>query len=177
MEVGLVEPNAMVLATVGLDGQPTARAVLLRDMDERGLVFFTNYESRKAQEIAQNPRAVALFLWTPLERQVRVEGTVEKVEAAVADAYFRSRPRAYQLAAWTSPQSRPIPDRSFLENRFRLTEKLFEGKEVPRPPFWGGYRLVPHAVEFWQGRRNRLHDRLLYLKEPNGSWRRLRLAP
>jgi pyridoxamine 5'-phosphate oxidase len=177
LEAGLLDPNAVALATVSPDGQPSVRAVLLRDMNERGFVFFTNYESRKAKELQHNPRAAMLFLWVPLERQVRVEGVVERVSDEESDAYFRTRPRGYQLAAWASPQSEPIPDRAFLERRFREMEERFAGQEVPRPPFWGGFRLVPERIEFWQGRRNRLHDRLLYIRQPDGSWRLQRLAP
>jgi len=177
LESGLLEPNAVALATVNSDGQPSVRAVLLRDMDERGFVFFTNYESQKARELRHNPRAALLFLWVPLERQVRVEGFVERVSEEESDAYFRTRPRSYQLAAWASPQSEPIPDREFLERRFRKVEQHFAGREVPRPPFWGGFRLVPERIEFWQGLRNRLHDRLLYTRQPDGSWRLQRLAP
>lgn len=174
---GLVEPNAAALATVSKDGQPSVRAVLIRDLDETGLIFFTNYESRKASELSNNPRAALLFLWTPLERQVRVEGFIEKVSEEISDAYFKSRPRNYQLAAWASPQSQPIPDRKFLEDRYKEMEARFEGQEVIRPPFWGGFRLVPERIEFWQGRPNRLHDRFLYMRQNDGSWSIVRLAP
>ncbi len=177
LAAGLLDPNAVALATVSPDGQPSVRAVLLRDANERGFVFFTNYESRKAHDLVHNPKAALLFLWAPLERQVRVEGVVERVSDAESDAYFRTRPRSYQLAAWASPQSQPIPDRAFLEQRYCEMEARFAGQEVPRPPFWGGFRLIPHRIEFWQGRANRLHDRLLYTRQPDGSWRLQRLAP
>ena len=177
LTAGLLDPNAVALATVSPDGQPSVRAVLLRDLNERGFVFFTNYESRKACDLQHNPKAALLFLWSPLERQVRVEGVVERVSDAESDAYFRTRPRSYQLAAWASPQSQPIPDRAFLERRYQAMAERFAGQEVPRPPFWGGFRLTPERMEFWKGRANRLHDRLLYIRQPDGSWRIQRLAP
>jgi pyridoxamine 5'-phosphate oxidase len=175
-EAGLPEPNAMTLATVDAAGQPAARTVLLKGIDRRGLTFFTNFESRKARELAANPKAALLFWWQPLARQVRFEGAIERVAAAEADAYFASRPRGSQIAAWASAQSRVIADRAALEAAERAIAARFAEIEVPRPPFWGGYRLVPERVEFWQGRRNRLHDRLCYSRHAR-RWRIERLAP
>ncbi len=170
------EPNAMTLATLGADGQPAARIVLLKGVDEDGFVFFTNYESRKARELEAHPRAALVFWWEGLERQVRVEGTVERVDAAASDAYFASRPRGSRLGAWASDQSRPIPDRSVLERRLADVDAAYPGDTVPRPPHWGGFRLTPTLFEFWQGRASRLHDRLEYRPGPDG-WAIRRLAP
>lgn len=174
---GIPEPNAMSLATVGSDGRPAVRTVLLKHCDSRGFVFYTNYESRKGRELAANPRASLLFPWIAMERQVTVEGVVTRVSREEAEAYFHSRPRASQLGAWASPQSTVIAGRGVLEQNYREVEKKYEGREVPLPPHWGGYRLVPETVEFWQGRRSRLHDRLRYRREPGGGWRIERLAP
>jgi pyridoxamine 5'-phosphate oxidase len=174
-KAGLIEPNAMALATVDATGQPAARTVLLKGLDARGLAFYTNLESRKASELAANPRAALLFWWPPQARQVRFEGMIEPVEAAAADAYFASRPRGSQIGAWASAQSRVIAGRAALEAAERDIEARFPG-DVPRPPFWGGYRLVPTCVEFWQGRLNRLHDRLRYTRHADG-WTIERLAP
>ena len=172
----LPEPNAMTLATATSDGIPSARIVLLKGLDERGFAFYTNYESRKGQELAENPQAALVFLWTLLERQVRVEGRVEKVAAAETDAYFLSRPLTSRLGAWASNQSRVIPDREVLEQRFAELKATYADENVPRPPQWGGYRVIPHQIEFWQGRTSRLHDRLCYrLKQ--GNWLVERLAP
>jgi pyridoxamine 5'-phosphate oxidase len=168
--------NAMTLATASGDSRPAARMVLLKGVDARGFVFFTDYESRKAQELAANPRAALLFYWIELEREVRIEGTVEKTSAAESDAYFVSRPVASRLAAIASPQSAVIADRSMLDERYAQTEQRY-GAAPPRPPNWGGYRVVPDAIEFWQGRPNRLHDRLLYTKNSAGGWDIVRLAP
>jgi pyridoxamine 5'-phosphate oxidase len=173
---GLAEPNAVVLATASPDGAPSARTVLLKAYDERGLVVFTNLTSRKAREALANPRATLLFPWVELERQVVVEGTVEQVERVQTEAYFRSRPRSSQLGAWTSHQSTVIPGREVLEQRQSALEERFAGQEVPVPGFWGGLRVVPTAVEFWQGRPSRLHDRLRYRLE-EGAWRVERLSP
>lgn len=177
LNANLIEPNAMCLATVDEAGNPDARFVLLRGFDERGLVFYTNSQSPKGKQLTHRPYATLVFWWGALERQVRVRGMVEQVSDAEADAYFATRPRGHQLAAWVSPQSQPIPDRAWLEQRAAEVEREFEGRAVPRPPYWTGYRLVPDSFEFWQGRRNRLHDRLLYTRLPDGGWRRERLAP
>jgi pyridoxamine 5'-phosphate oxidase len=170
------EPNAMTLATVDAEGQPAARIVLLKGADRRGLAFYTNRESRKADHISANPKAALVFWWGPLERQVRFEGTIEDVAAAEADAYFQSRPKGSQLAAWASAQSRLIGDRAELEAAERHHRERFGDGPVPRPSFWGGYRLVPARIEFWHGRQNRLHDRLRYTRGDEG-WRIERLAP
>lgn len=170
-------PNAMTLATSSRQGKPSARIVLLKEVDERGFVFFTNYESRKGQELLENPVASLVFCWLPLSRQVRVEGAVERVDAADSDAYFASRSRGYQLEAHASPQSEVIEDRVFLEKQFEEMARKFEGQVVPRPPHWGGYRLVPESVEFWQEGENRLHDRLRYRRGDAENWVIERLAP
>jgi pyridoxamine 5'-phosphate oxidase len=170
------EPNAMTLATVDAAGQPAARMVLLKGVDARGLAFFTNRDSRKARELLANPKAALVFWWGPLQRQVRFEGVIEEVDAAEADEYFASRPRGSQLAAWASAQSSVIEGRAALEAEERRHRERFGEDEVPRPPFWGGYRLVPAVVEFWHGRASRLHDRLRYTRTPDG-WRIERLAP
>lgn len=172
----LHEPNAMVLSTVGRDGQPSGRTVLLKGVDQRGFVFYTNYDSRKSSELAANPRAGLVFPWIVMERQVIVEGTVTRVSREEAEVYFHSRPRESQLAAWASPQSTVIAGRTVLEESFRVTEKKYDGETVPLPPHWGGWRLAPESVEFWQGRRSRLHDRLRYRRETDGTWVIERLA-
>lgn len=169
------DPNAMTLATVGDDGRPSARIVLLRGYGEDGFVFFTNYDSRKGQELEANPHASLLLFWAALERQIRIEGTVSRVSAEESDAYFSLRPVGNRLGAWASPQSREIPSRELLAERVREFEARF-GSAPPRPEHWGGYRLHPDTMEFWQGRADRLHDRLLYRREA-ADWKRVRLAP
>jgi pyridoxamine 5'-phosphate oxidase len=173
---GVPLPHSMTLATATAGGEPSARIVFLKSFDPQGFVFYTNYDSRKASEIAGNPAAALLFHWSDLWRQVRVEGRLTKVSEAESDAYFRSRPRKSQLGAWASRQSSAIPGREHLLAEFAKAEARFAGGKVPRPPGWGGYRLRPQAVEFWQGRMHRLHDRFLYKREGDG-WRRERLAP
>ena len=168
-------PNAMTLATVTDNGGPTARIVLLKEFDAQGFVFFTNYESRKGHDLARNDRASLLFFWSELERQVRIEGTVSKVSGAESDAYYPTRPLGSRLGAWASPQSEVLPGRTVLEQRLvEVTQRY--GDNPPRPPHWGGYRLVPDSLEFWQGRTSRLHDRLRYRRGEQG-WTRERLAP
>lgn len=173
----ITEPNAMSLATTGSDGRPSVRTVLLKHCDGRGFVFYTNYESRKGRELSANNRAALLFPWIALERQVTAEGPVTRVSREEADVYFHSRPRASQLAAWASPQSTLIAGRAVLEESYRAVERKYEGREVPLPPHWGGFRLVPETVEFWQGRRSRLHDRLRYRRDAGGEWAVERFAP
>jgi pyridoxamine 5'-phosphate oxidase len=171
------EPNAMTLATATPDGRPSARVVLLRGVDERGFVFFTNYDSRKGRELDVNPFAALVLFWHELERQVRVEGSVQRVSADESDSYFHSRPASSRIGAWASPQSEVIESRELLENRCRELEKGFEGGAIPRPPNWGGFRLVPETIEFWQGRLSRLHDRLRYSRRGQSEWLIERLAP
>jgi len=174
---GVIEPNAMTLATVGADGQPSARVVLLKGYGPAGFTFYSNYESRKGQELAAEPRAALVFLWKELERQVRIEGAVDRVGREETEAYFRSRPRGSQMGALLSPQSRPVGSREVLETAFAEAEERLAGAEVPVPGWWGGYRLVPSLVEFWQGRPGRLHDRLRYRPGGKGEWEIDRLAP
>jgi len=174
---GVAESNAMALATATPDGRPSARMVLLRGVDERGFAFFTNYESRKARELEANPYAALVFFWHELERQVRVEGRVERVAGDESDRYFQSRPIGARIGAWASPQSDVVASRGFLEARFVELENQYPEGEIPRPANWGGYRLVPDSIEFWQGRPNRLHDRLRYTKREQGGWLIERLAP
>jgi pyridoxamine 5'-phosphate oxidase len=171
----LPDPNAMTLATARPDGRPSARTVLLKGVDARGLRFFTNYESRKAQELAPGAYAALLFYWQALERQVRVEGSVERIDERESDAYFATRPLPSRIGAWASPQSQVIPNRTWLEQRFADAQARFAGA-VPRPPYWGGYRVVPDVFEFWQGRESRLHDRIAYRRVRDG-WTIERLAP
>lgn len=172
------DPNSMTLATVGLTGKPSSRVVLLKGYDRQGFIFYTNYHSRKSQELEAHPWAALTFWWVALERQVRIEGRAEKISAAASDAYFHSRPRDSQLGAYASPQSQVISDRSVLEQNLADLEKKYAGEElIPRPDHWGGWRIVPEAIEFWQGRSSRLHDRLLYQLQTDGSWLRSRLSP
>lgn len=173
----LEEPNAMTLATSTADGRPSARIVLLKSFDEHGFLFFTNYDSRKGHELAENPRATLLFFWKELERQVRIEGTVTKAGAAVSDAYFLSRPMGSRIGAVASPQSQVIPGRDFLENRVLELERELAQTGPVRPEHWGGYVVKPEVVEFWQGRSSRLHDRLRYVLQEGNSWKIERLAP
>jgi pyridoxamine 5'-phosphate oxidase len=168
--------NAMTLSTVDAAGQPSSRIVLLKGVDPRGFIFFTNYESRKGRELANNPKAALTFFWHELERQVCVAGTVSKVSRAEAETYFKSRPRASQLGAWASDQSSPVESRAALETKWREFEVKYPA-EIPLPPYWGGYALNPHRIEFWQGRPSRLHDRFTYLRQADGSWKIERLAP
>ena len=171
------EPTAMTVATVGRDGRPAARTVLLKGHDERGFVFYTNYRSQKGQELAANPHAALVFLWGDLERQVRVVGQVEKATDREADTYFHSRPLGSRLGAWASTQSEVIASREVLETRMAALEAEYQGREIPRPDHWGGFRVVPTEMEFWQGRPSRLHDRLRYQLQDDGNWVIDRLAP
>ncbi len=176
LETGLPDPSAMTLATVSPEGQPAARVVLLKDVDQQGFVFFTNYHSHKGVQLEHNPRAALVFLWLDLQRQVRVEGTVQKIRPAESDEYYASRPRDSQIGAHASVQSQVIPNRQHLDQRFQELDAHYGEATPPRPPHWGGYRLSPVRIEFWQGRMNRLNDRLLYEKA-NGQWVISRLAP
>jgi pyridoxamine 5'-phosphate oxidase len=173
---GVDEPNAMTLATADEAGRPSARMVLLKAADEDGFSFFTNREGRKGRELAANPRAALVFWWAPLGRQVRVEGDIEAVGDAEADEYWRSRPRGSRLGGWASAQSRPLPNRATLDSALAEVEARYPGEDIPRPPYWSGFRVVPDRIEFWQGRPDRLHDRISYTRVADG-WERVRLAP
>src|ERR1700744_3622095 len=173
---GRLDANAMTLATVDGSGRPSSRIVLLKTVDERGFSFFTNYDSRKGRELAANPQAALTFFWADLERQVCVAGSVDKLSVAESEAYFKSRPRGSQLAAWASEQSQAVPDRAALETRWYDLEKKFPG-EIPLPPNWGGFVVKPDRIEFWQGRPSRLHDRFSYLRQADGTWKIERLSP
>ena len=173
---GIAETDAMTLATATKDGRPSARIVLLKDFDDRGFVFFTNYESRKAKDLAENPRACLVAYWLPVKRQVRIEGFVEQVSEKESEAYFQTRPLGSRIGAWASNQSEVVENRDALEQRYAdLSERY--GEDVPRPPHWGGYRIDPEVIEFWQGRDNRLHDRLRYRLQADGTWVIERLGP
>ncbi len=177
LEVDIEYPNGMTLATVGQDGAPSARTVLLKLFDQRGFVFYTNYESKKAIHIRDNPKVALLFPWLELQRQVKITGLAEKISVTESIKYFASRPRGSQLGAWCSPQSQTIGSRAMLENSLaRMAEKFGDGK-IPLPDFWGGYRVIPDSFEFWQGRTNRLHDRFMYTPNENDGWNITRLAP
>ena len=171
------EVNAMTLATATKLGRPSARTVLLKQYDDKGFVFFTNYESKKAKDLSENPQAALLLFWEPLERQIRIVGTVEKISATESFEYFRTRPIDSQLGAWASQQSSEISARSLLEKAFGEMLEKFKNGQIPLPPFWGGYRVIPDEFEFWQGRTSRLHDRVAYRKESNGIWNIVRLSP
>ena len=171
------EVNAMTLATANADAVPAARIVLLKGFDRKGFVFFTNYESNKAADLDMNPRASLVFFWKELERQIRISGTVEKVSEEESDHYFSSRPKGSRIGAWASPQSSVISSREIIEEKVAALQQSFEGKDIPRPLHWGGYRVIPIQIEFWQGRSSRLHDRIQYTLQDNGSWKIVRLAP
>jgi pyridoxamine 5'-phosphate oxidase len=172
----LPEPNAMTIATATPDGIPSARIVLLKDFDDRGFVLFTNYDSHKGKELEANPKAALVFLWTELERQVRIQGIVEKIDPAESDGYYYSRPAGSRLGAWASDQSQVVADRSVLENRLAELKMKYPDGDIARPPHWGGFRVIPSMIEFWQGRSSRLHDRLRYRKSDAG-WTIDRLSP
>ncbi len=177
LDADLKEPNAMTLATLSPDGFPTARIVLLKHFDTNGFVFYTNYKSNKGQDLERNPRAALVFWWAELERQVRIEGTVERISDRDSDEYFNSRPRDSQLGAWVSSQSEVIADRQVLEQKFSQLQQQYANKNIPRPTHWGGFRVIPAKIEFWQGRPSRLHDRLRYRLLEGGDWLIERLSP
>jgi pyridoxamine 5'-phosphate oxidase len=172
-----MDENAMTLSTVDKAGRPSARVVLLKGVDPRGFIFYTNYDSHKGRELADNPNAALTFFWPGLERQVRIAGQVEKLPTAESEAYFTSRPRGSRLGAWASSQSEIVADRAFLERKWQEFEEKYPGDHVPMPPFWGGFVLRPERMEFWQGRPNRLHDRFRYTRQPDGTWQIDRLSP
>jgi pyridoxamine 5'-phosphate oxidase len=173
----ILEPNAMTLATINEEGKPSARIVLLKNLDDQGFTFFTNYDSNKGKNLEKNPWVSLVFLWGELERQVRIEGKVEKINPEESDKYFNSRPIGSQLGAWASNQSQVIPNREVLDIKLKEVTQKYEGKVLPRPQHWGGFRVIPNLIEFWQGRENRLHDRLCYTLQDNQQWKRERLSP
>lgn len=173
---GILEPNAMSHATVGPDGQPSIRIVLLKGVDERGFIFYTNYESRKGKDMDSNPKSALLFFWGELERQVRIEGVVEKVDPTISKGYFDTRPEGSRIGAWSSNQSEVVPSRDYLEERYTQNAVKYSGREIPMPHYWGGYRLVPSTFEFWQGRGSRMHDRIRF-RLIDGVWVMDRLSP
>ena len=173
----IADVNAMTLATASKNGIPHARIVLLKGLERSDFIFFTNYDSSKGKEISENPHVALVFFWKELERQVRIEGTIEKVTPAESDAYFISRPEGSRLGAWASPQSQPIADREILDANYTRYAEEFSKTGIPRPPHWGGYRVTPNVIEFWQGRSSRMHDRILFTKEEGGVWGKSRLAP
>lgn len=175
---GVAEPNAMTVSTISQDGAPDSRVVLARAVDARGFVFYTNFDSAKSTQLLLSPTASAVFAWLDLHRQVRVRGTVQRIADKESDEYFASRPRESQIGAWASPQSQVIADRSVIETRIAEFRSKFDGQDVPRPPYWGGWCLSPHTIEYWQGRPSRLHDRLVYVLDKNSArWQMQRLAP
>jgi pyridoxamine 5'-phosphate oxidase len=176
LDTGFIHPDAMTLATADKNGKPSARIVLLKSFDEKGFIFFTNYESRKGNELTANPYASLVFYWDKIDKQVRIEGSIEKISVKESEIYFHSRPQGSQLGALASPQSKVIEDREYLEEKFSELSKKYEGKEIPLPENWGGYRVKPFYFEFWQSRDNRLHDRIRYVKERD-FWKLERLAP
>ncbi|MGA7838426.1 MAG: pyridoxamine 5'-phosphate oxidase [Ignavibacteriaceae bacterium] len=175
IEAQILDPNAMTLATADKDGIPSARIVLLKGIDEKGLVFFTNYGSRKSDDLLQNPKAAVVFFWKELERQLRVMGEVIKISKSESEEYFKTRPYESRIGAWASKQSSIVPDRNYLEEKFEETKNKFPD-DVPLPDFWGGFRIIPERFEFWQGRESRMHDRIVYIKD-SGEWKIMRLAP
>lgn len=176
-KAGILLPESVILATCNKEKQPSLRTVLLKSYDEQGFVFYTNYASKKAQEIADNPQVSLLFHWTVLQRQIRIEGRVEKITQKESETYFHSRGRGSQIGAWASKQSAVLSSRSKLENKVKTFTAKFKGQSVPLPPFWGGYRVIPHKMEFWQGKADRLHDRFEFNKQADGSWQVQRLNP
>jgi len=176
LKVGLIEPNAMILATADNKAKPSVRVVLMKEYGREGFTFFTNYNSRKGQNLSDNSHASILFFWAELERQVRVEGIIKKISRAESKKYFDTRPLESRLAAWTSEQSKMIPGRDYLEAKFQIFKRQFKGRQIPVPPDWGGFRLVPEYFEFWQGRESRLHDRICY-KKVTKKWKIFRLSP